>query len=516
MSFLVEKKVGETVYLYEATSSWDAQKKQPRQTRRYLGKKSPNSDTVIPPRRSTVPRQAKDYGNSYVLQQLAARSGVTAVLRHVFPEDAPLLLALALFEIAEGAPLYLFPYWIETTAMEPVKALSPAELTTLTQRLGRMEREREAFFQQWIAHCSPVHTIVFDITSVSSYSTLINEVEWGYNRDHDRLPQVNLGVVYAEQAHLPLYYQLYPGSIHDVSTLSNMLQYLEALALTPSLFVMDRGFYSSDNLPAMIDHSMKFLIPLPRTVTLFADLLAQHQQTLTALPNSFLFDNALLCHVQTAILHNMTPVYAHLFFDPASHADQTQRFLTQLWQAETALHQQPFRSPQDAEHAVTTALKGAAAFFRFTQTGERVDISRDFLALTRRLAPMGATILLTNQPDLERTQVLRFYRQKDFLEKTFDTLKHDCDGQRLRGHSMEAVTGRIFLKFLSLIVHSVLINAMRTEDLLTEYSVRELLCELKKIRMVEMSNGKQVLTEISKRQKDIFKALGLKPPILKT
>ena len=471
---------------------------------------------MIPPHRSTLPRRAKDYGNVYLLRQLAARIGLTALLQRVFSEDAARLLALAFFEICEAAPLYLFPHWIDSTYMDTVKALSSAELTTLTQRLGCMEGEREEFFRQWIAQCSPVQTIVFDITSLSSYSNLLNEVEWGYNRDHDHLPQVNLGMVYAEDEQLPLYYQVYPGSIRDVSTLPNIVHYLEALALVPHLFVMDRGFYSAANLAALANHSFKFLLPLPRTVTLFTDLLTQHYQTLTALPNSFLFQDEILCHVQTAIPFNMTPVYAHLYFDPTRHHDQAQRFLTQLWKAEATVQRETFHQSHEAQHALSAQLKGAAPFFRITQTADHVDISRDALALTRRLAPMGTTILLTNQADLERAQVLRLYRHKDFLEKTFDTLKHEFDGQRLRGHSTEAIMGRLFLKFVSLIVYSALTKTMRMHHLFARYSVRELLYELKKIRLVEMKNGTQVLTEISKRQKHIFKTFEMDVPIVKT
>ena len=516
MSYVVEKKVGETVYLYEATSYWDPQKKQSRQTRTYLGKKDPINGEVIPPRRSRLPRRAKDYGNIYLLQQIAARVGVTSLLQRVFPKEASMLLALGLFEICEAAPLYLFPYWVDTTYLDDVKALSSAELTTLTQQLGRMEGEREAFFRQWIAHCSPVQTIVFDSTSLSSYSNLLNEVEWGYNRDHDHLPQVNLGIVYAEHEQLPLYYQVYPGSIRDVSTLPNMVHYLEALALTPNLFVMDRGFYSAANLAALTSHSFKFLLPLPRTVTLFADLLAHHYQTLTALPNSFLFQDEILCHVQTAVPLNREPIYAHLYFDPSRHHDQAQRFLTQLWQAEATMHGKTFHQPHEAQQALTAQLKGATPFFRFTQTADHVDISRDALALTRHLAPMGTTILLTNQAELDRAQVLRLYRHKDFLEKTFDTLKHECDGQRLRGHSTEAILGRLFLKFVRLIVYSALTKTMRTHHVFTHYSVRELLYELKKIRLVEMNNGTHVLTEISKQQKQIFTTFEIAVPIAKT
>jgi transposase len=516
MSYRVEKKVGERVYVYEATNHWDSQKQQSRQTRTYLGRKDPVSGTIIPPHHSPLPRCARDYGNFYVLQQLAVRSGVSEVFQKVFPEDASTLLALAIFEICDGTPLYLFPYWVETTAVDGMKALSPPEITTLTQRSGRMEHERDVFFQQWIAHCRPVQTSVFDITSLSSYSTLIPEVEWGYNRDHDPLPQVNLGVVYHEEAHLPLYSQMYPGSIRDVSTLSNMLSYLDALGLNPNLFIMDRGFYSAANVAALTNHEFQFLVPLPKGVSVFTDLLAHHDTTLTDVANSFLFQDEILCHVSTSIPLNMTPLSAHLFFNPASHHEQTQRFFTQLWRAEAALSQQTFQNPQKARRAMTAQLRGAASFFRVTQTGEHVNISRDALAVTQRLAAMGTTIFLTNQPELERSQVLQLYRQKDAIEKTFATLKHECDGQRMRGHSTGAILGRLFLKFLSLIIYSTLTNALREDRTLPHYSVRELLYELKKLRRVELINGKHVLTEISKRQKDIFKALDLDIPKLKS
>jgi transposase len=516
MAFIVEKKVGETVYLYEATSSWDPNHKQSRQTRLYLGKKDPNTGTIIPPRHSRLPRRAKDYGNVYLLRQLADRIGVTSLLQSIFYEDAFTLLALMCFEITEAAPLYLFSSWVETSCVEPVKALSAAELTTFTQRLGQMDAEREAFFYQWIQRCRPVQTVVFDITSLSSYSKLIAEVEWGYNRDHDPLPQVNLGVVYAEQKHLPLYYQVYPGSIRDVSTLPNMVRYLEGLEVAPDLFVMDRGFYSAKNLETMAQYGFTFLMPLPRTVKLFSTLVTQHYSSLTALSNSFLFQDEVLGHLHTSTPLNQLPLHAHLYFPSRQHAEQTHRFLQRLWEAEAANVPQPGQSPQAVREALNAQMKGAAKFFRFRKTKQGTTMTRNIQRLTDHLLPLGVTVYLTNHPALDRSQILTLYRQKDFLEKTFDTLKHDCDGRRLRGHSTDAIMGRVFLKFLSLILYSAVTTTMRTQGLFTRYSVRELLCELKKIRLVEMKNGTQVLTEISKRQKDIFKAFKLQSPILKT
>jgi len=109
MAYRIEKHIGDAVYVYEATSAWDADKKQPRQTRTYLGKLDPQTGEVIPPRQRSTPRHAKDYGNWYLLSQVATKLGLPALLQHVFLDDASVLLALAVFEISEAAPLYLFP-----------------------------------------------------------------------------------------------------------------------------------------------------------------------------------------------------------------------------------------------------------------------------------------------------------------------------------------------------------------------------------------------------------------------
>ncbi|KKL12074.1 hypothetical protein LCGC14_2539390, partial [marine sediment metagenome] len=52
-------------------------------------------------------------------------------------------------------------------------------------------------------------------------------VERGYNRDKEKLPQINFGVIYGEPFSLPLFYTKYPGSIPDVKTLQNMVEYLD-------------------------------------------------------------------------------------------------------------------------------------------------------------------------------------------------------------------------------------------------------------------------------------------------
>ncbi len=53
---------------------------------------------------------------------------------------------------------------------------------------------------------------------------------------------------------------------------------------------------------------------------------------------------------------------------------------------------------------------------------------------------------------------------------------------------------------------------MREKNLFKDYTLIEMLYKLKKIKIVEMENGRKYLTEISKRQKEIFQIFELPLP----
>ena len=81
------------------------------------------------------------------------------------------------------------------------------------------ESERVSFFKTWMKTLSSKENIFYYITSISSYSEMNEFVRWGYNRDNEKLPQINLAMLFGQDSGLPIYYRRLPGSISDVSTL---------------------------------------------------------------------------------------------------------------------------------------------------------------------------------------------------------------------------------------------------------------------------------------------------------
>jgi len=109
------------------------------------------------------------------------------------------------------------------------------------------------------------------VTSISTYSKPIDNASFGYNRDGENLPQINLGMYTGEKTKLPIFYNVYNESITDKEQLVFMMKYTKELNLNNIKFVMDKGFYKKDNLNYMYENNHKFIICLSNSYNYVRD-----------------------------------------------------------------------------------------------------------------------------------------------------------------------------------------------------------------------------------------------------
>ena len=263
MSFVIEHEIKGNIYLYRVENKWNKSKKKVVQKRTYIGPKFPKKKSK--PTRKNLNLINKGFGNIFLLDYLSKQIGLDSVVKDCFPENCAEIMALAYYQVMEGEPFYLFPYWLDENSLPKTKRLDSSGISNLFEVLGKNESQRFTFIEKWIQHLQPVKAAYFDISSISSYSSNISFIEWGYNRDGENLPQLNLGMVYCENKKLPINYYLYPGSIKDVTTLRNCKRYLCGFGLEDFLFVLDRGFFSTPNLKEMDkeEDRIYFVQPLP-------------------------------------------------------------------------------------------------------------------------------------------------------------------------------------------------------------------------------------------------------------
>jgi transposase len=133
---------------------------------------------------------------------------------------------------------------------------------------------------------------------------------------------------------------------------------------------------------------------------------------------------------------------------------------------------------------------------------------RDYDKIEEAARNCGFFCLLTNT-DLDSAQTLAKYRRKDVIEKGFDDVKNHEDMKRLRTHRTETTDGKLFCAFIGLIVLADI--GVKLGDFMDKkcWSKIHLIREMEKIRIAATSNGKRLMSPLTKTQRTIIETLGL-------
>ncbi|MGC8699114.1 MAG: transposase, partial [Candidatus Acidifodinimicrobium sp.] len=194
--------------------------------------------------------------------------GLEEALRKVFGRDEERIKALVLSRLICQLPLKRMGSWYERSY------LSGNDLKLSSQRVSELMRLVESrigeFFNVWIK--GNEDSVYLDITSLSS-SSKDTMYEYGYSRDGDLLPQVNLAIVLHEDK--PLFFQIYPGSVPDVVTLKNTLEMMDSYRLI-TLLILDRGFFSHRNVDNL--SRRRYIIPVPFTTKMAKTIISKERR----------------------------------------------------------------------------------------------------------------------------------------------------------------------------------------------------------------------------------------------
>ena len=508
MAFIRIKQRGAQQYAYRVTAYYNKDRKKPAQKQEYLGVVT--NDGIERKRINSRPKLALDYGNVSVMHNIAKEVGLEKVLRTVYDdEEANTLLSLAINKNARGVALKNFQTWYEATDLSkalPIKDASSQRLSEFLARIGTDDRTMREFFATWLKVLGTKETLLYDITSLGSASELINMLEYGYSRDDDGLPQVNFGLIVDRKRGLPGYYKLFPGSIADVSTYKNMQADLLDFQITGSRLIMDRGFFKPSNVRAMADKGFEFVIAMPFRYKAAKKMLSIKNQKIAQPKNMFMFNG----HPQYAIRGRArieeTDLDYYLYLDENRRANEIDRFYRHLTNLENAFKEKKTTNAKWARATFYDLVEGYTKYFTPVNENGLFVLKQKPKAISRAINRMGKMILVF-KCDADARTALENYRGRDMVEKMFDTMKNEIDAMPLRVHKEETLRGALLVTFVAAILHFELLIRMRKCKLNEKHSVESLLLELEKIKIIEMLDGSKILSEVTKRCRDILTAL---------
>lgn len=509
---VVKRRMGDKVYLYYATAVYRNQKGQPTADRVSIGRYDEETNMLIPNRNYYEVYLKKPMPLTTGIQSMGMYSAfrgicdqlrITKLLKSCFPENWELMLTAAQYMFSEGNVMYYIKDYTESHRSFVKEPVDDGRISRMFSELRK--EDMLLFFREWMKMKKAGEYVAYDVTSISSYGKGIRDLEWGYNRDKEKLPQINMGMYYGEESGLPLYYRVYPGSISDKTHLKHMISDNDFLGSKKIRYVMDRGFYSAENLQFLISEGCRFVIALPGGLKYCTELIRKHRSEIID-HSQYRLGKDLPYGKSFEINDLGFRMRVHLYYSPEKAAAESESLYELLERQENELSM--MEEPPDK------ALHYDRYFYINRSKDGKLGYIRNYKAIDEQLAKCG--FFLIGETDFTKTtgEILELYRRRDVVEKSFDNLKNELDMKRLRCHSGETAEGKTFVAFLALIVRSYALGKLSPMLWQNSYPFRKVLIELDKISTLSLTpNAKPCLTNpLTKLQRMIFENLDIPLP----
>lgn len=215
-------------------------------------------------------------GYSIAVNQIFGDLGLDVILKNSFGLAAYDIMTVAAYSIKNGAVMsYIDDYTKYHYDINNLKVLTNQRVSDLFASITY--QQRMDFFVNWISKCKANDCFVYDISSISTYSEGIEQAEFGYNRDHDDLKQINIGIFSSINSKLPVYYENYNGSLTDKINLIPVLKNAQAVGIEKAHIVMDGGFFDEKRIKELNSTGLTFTVGMPSTLDKSKELLEEHR-----------------------------------------------------------------------------------------------------------------------------------------------------------------------------------------------------------------------------------------------
>lgn len=491
MMYIRFKRVGRNLYAYRARTYRDPKTGKVVQESKYLGKvidkEKGKFEKVL--YRKHEEKAILDLGDVHLLSHVYRSSGLEELIDASFPHHSFFVKTFVFNRIIQPLPLKSLYYWASTNALREegdLSRLTSQNITDMLAEIGKQESVEE-FLQAYLRkYASAAPTLLMDLTAMP---TLISSMltDWGY-ADSGIEHKIGLFLVSDGDARLPLFFKLVPGNATTVTLLDETLDEIAAYRISKPFLVLDRGFFSADNLKKMKDRKMGFIIGLPASTTLFDTLVEQIVPGIQAPSNVFLFNGSHHFGIVERVKVETTPLYAYVILNPERKAREEEKFYSKVFERVEYLEGRKRKRK----------VSGEFVEFKYGKVRMKEE------EIERELRRMGVMILLSTKR-MGCAEALELYYSRDVIEKHFRYFKTDLDLLPARVHREDGIRAYVLLMFVSLFI---LLQLKRVK---LPMSLAEAFLLLRMVKK-KIYDTVSVVIGVDKEQSEIFEKFGCVVP----
>jgi len=440
------KELNKNYYLYHSTTHWDKKEKKVKKDSEYIGRITPKG--VIEKKNSNDVRSIFEYGNSELLHLLA--QDIIEPLKKSYYDRWKEIIACSIVKTIQPLPLRLIKSrWEKLHISQKIDAsLSPNTLSDVLREIGKDYASQKEFFDGLMVDSK---TLIFDLSSIFSYSENLKYAEKGHNADHLYLKQINFMLFFSMDTQLPVLLKPLPGSVRDIKSLKTVI---DEVNVKDTTVVIDRGFASCVIPDMLTDFGLNFILPLRRNFT-DIDYGWNLDYTFSYRKRGIKWGRK-----------RIGPNFLYLFEDVKLRAEEETTFL----------------------HLMN-------------------EKKRNIEEYKEEEKKFGKIAILSNR-DVGGETIYLMWKDRENIEVAFDALKNELENDKTYLDDDDAVRGYFFISFLSLYLYYKILNLLRKAKLVEKVSVNEVLLELSKVYEIHLGD-KRKLSEIPNKVMKLAESLDM-------
>ncbi|MDF1618765.1 IS1634 family transposase [Petrocella sp. FN5] len=460
-------------------------------------------------------------GAYMVINQTIKETGLDKKLEDIFGNKAAgIILDFAAYSIVtEGNAAQYYPdYAYNHPLFTPdMKVYSDSTISDFLRTIS--ENQRQSFLDCWNEernHRERIY-ISYDSTNKNCEAGNISMVEYGAAKADTGTPIFNYAVGYDLNNSEPLMYEKYPGSINDVSQLQFMVEKVKGYGYRNIGFILDRGYFSKDNLKYMDSNGFGFIIMVKGCKEFISEQVRNHKGT---------FENDWANQIAEFGVYGKTvhtfvyPAdtkkrYVHIFYSAGKAAGERSRLEENIREMQKYLARY-----QDTEHNFGPLFHKYFHMHYNKETGHFVYGEPNLKVIRDELDLCGYFAIISSEK-MDAKEAIGLYKNRDVSEKVFRADKSYLGNRSLRVASEEAASTKIFIGFIALIIRCKIYTALKNKakELVKKpnyLTVPAAIRELEKIEMIrQLDNVYRLDHAVTKTQKVILSAFNIDPAHVK-
>ena len=357
--------------------------------------------------------------------------------------------------------------------------------------------------------------ISYDSTNKDCQAGEIELVEYGHPKVDTGQPVIGYAIAYDCNNAVPLFYEDYPGSIVDVTQLQIMLEKADGYGYKHFGFILDRGYFSKENIRFMDKKKFSFIIMVKGMRSLVKELVLEVRGT---------FEDKREFTIRSHRVNGITVQrklfpsdekerYFHIYYNDGKKAGERERLEAKIDQMAAVLRKcerkkLPILNRTYNKYFDMVYMNQGKKDEKFMYAEEKKDVVSQDIQLC------GYFVLVTSEK-MTAEEALDLYRSRDASEKLFRGDKSYLGNSAIRNYTTEPCHAKIFLEFVALIIRNRFFTYLKKYMKMTDkkrnyFTVPAAIKELDKIEIIQQADHNYRLNHaVTAKQKDILQAFNM-------